>query len=425
MTNYKRSFRLVCTVQEKPLVEELLKLQGFSWHEETFTPNACRLLEEPFSLGLSLAAFFGFIYIQDRASMLPPVALQVPKGALVLDMCASPGSKTGQLASMLGQEGFIIGNEVSPSRLATLRRNLQQMNFTQATSCCYEGQNLPLPDAFFDYIQLDPPCSGWGTIERNPQVMDMWKDEKTLPLIRLQKELLQEANRLLKPGGTMVFSTCTTNIEENEKQVLYAQEELGLLSMPLPPLPDFVLDDALLDCGEVWRLSPRLGDTQGFFVAKLQKPQNSTAPNVSDDVFENPIKTEPTLWGKELSSRIFQETAIDPKALPHGKICIFGDSIHFVHEKASLLPENFAWQGMYMGKVSKGSDIQLSPRLRLDSSLPTVDFEGIDGINAIKGLLQGQSLTTDLKGKNALMRWNGLNLGRLKIKNKRLLWTER
>ena len=168
MKQYKRSFRFVCKGEERKIVEEMLSLQGFSVEEEDFFSSACRLLEEPFSLGASIAGFFGFIYIQDRASMLPPVALMPDRGAFVLDMCASPGSKTGQLAHIVGEEGFVLGNEVSPPRLATLRRNLQQMGLFQTASCCFEGQHIPLPGGFCDFIQLDPPCSGWGTVEKIP-----------------------------------------------------------------------------------------------------------------------------------------------------------------------------------------------------------------------------------------------------------------
>ena len=271
MKQYKRSFRFVCKGEERKIVEEMLSLQGFSWEEEDFFSSACRLLEEPFSLGASIAGFFGFIYIQDRASMLPPVALMPDRGAFVLDMCASPGSKTGQLAHIVGEEGFVLGNEVSPPRLATLRRNLQQMGLFQTASCCFEGQHIPLPGGFCDFIQLDPPCSGWGTVEKNPRVMEIWKEEKTLPLVSLQRELLKNAERLLKPGGVLVYSTCTTNLEENEAQVKFAQEELGLTLEKLSPLPEFVMDEPMLGMDGVWRLSPRIGDTQGFFVARLRK----------------------------------------------------------------------------------------------------------------------------------------------------------
>lgn len=414
MKQYKRSFRFVLGGEDRKIAEELLALQGFSWEQENFFSASCRLVEEPFSLGSSLAGFFGLIYIQDRASMLPPVALAPRQGSFVLDMCASPGSKTGQLAQIVGEHGFVVGNEVSPPRLATLRRNLQQMGLFQVASCCFEGQRIALPDGFCEYIQLDPPCSGWGTVEKNPKVLQMWKEEKTLPLVSLQKELLKNAARMLKPDGVLVYSTCTTNIEENEEQVRFALEELGLELEKLPVLPEFVMDEPLLDMDGVWRLSPRMGDTQGFFVARLRKKTGEISRGAEEKV-----------WGEPLSRGYVRELGISEKYLEYGDIAVFKDSLHFVPHQAKKLPQNFAWQGMYMGKAGKSRGIQLSPRVRMAGDLPCVQFEGRDGIEKIKGLLSGQSLACDYKEKNVLMAWNGLVLGRLKVKNKRLVWSER
>lgn len=414
MKQYKRSFRFVCKENERSTLEELLKMQGFEWEREEFFSYSCRLTEEPFSLGSSLPSFFGFLYIQDRASMLPPVALMPEKGAFVLDMCASPGSKTGQLSQIVGESGFVLGNEVSPSRLATLRRNLQQMGLFQAATCCFEGQNISLPAGFCDFIQLDPPCSGWGTVEKNPKVMEMWKEEKTLPLVKLQRELLKNAERLLKPNGVLVYSTCTTNTEENEEQVRFAAEELGLELEKLAPLPEFVMDEPMLGMEGVWRLSPRIGDTQGFFVARLRKKSGGTAYQPAEQV-----------WGEPLSPKYVRELGISEKYLEYGDIAVFKDSIHFVPNQAKMLPARFMWQGMYMGKAGKSKEVQLSPRVRMEGDLPVVQFEGKDGIEKIKGLLSGQSLVCGYKEKNVLMAWNGLILGRLKVKNKRLVWSER
>lgn len=412
--SFRRSFRFVCQGKERKIIEEMLLLQGFSWEQEKFFSASCRLVEEPFPLGSSLAGFFGFIYIQDRASMLPPVALMPAEGSFVLDMCASPGSKTGQLAQIVGETGFVLGNEVSPQRLATLRRNLQQMGLFQTASCCFEGQHINLPDGFCASIQLDPPCSGWGTIEKNPKVMDMWKEEKTVPLVTLQKELLKKAERLLKPDGVLVYSTCTTNVEENEEQLRFAIEELGLELAKLPELPEFAIDTPLLGMDGVWRLSPKIGDTQGFFVARLQKKNTGSS-----------FLPEEKTWGEPLTKKYVQELGISEKYLACGNIAIFKDSVHFVPRHAKYLPQNFPWQGMYMGKVSKSKEVQLSPRIRMAGDLPVINFEGKEGIEKIKGLLSGQSFSCDFKEKNVFLAWNGLVLGRLKVKNKRLVWSER
>ena len=141
----RRSFRLVCNPGQIPSVEALLSAQGFVFEPEPFSPLARRLLQEPFPLGRSLAAFWGYVYIQDRSSMLPPLALAPGEGARVLDMCASPGSKTGLLAQLVGREGLVLGNEPARPRLANLRRNLAALNLLQAVTCSWPGESLPLP----------------------------------------------------------------------------------------------------------------------------------------------------------------------------------------------------------------------------------------------------------------------------------------
>ncbi len=419
MTTARRSFRFACSAEEIPLVEEMLRLQGFRFEDDPFFPPARRLVEGPGPLGNSLAGFFGLIYIQDRASMLPPIALNPPKGAAVLDMCSSPGSKTSQLAWLVGPHGLVLGNEPSAVRLANLRRNLHVMGLMQTATCCQSGEKLPLPDASWDFIQLDPPCSGWGTVEKNPRVMDIWKDDKVAPLIRLQKDLLREAERLLRPGGVVVYSTCTTDVEENEKQVIFAREELGLELEALGDVPGFDLQPPQ-GCEGVWCLSPKMGDTQGFFVARLRKPGRSEGPV---PYTEQPVQAEVVDEGR------LRQLGLDPR-LVHAEIGIFGGSLHALPVQAlARLPESLHWQGLYMGKAGKNGDVRLSPRVRIEGPGAHVDLEGAEGLKIISGLLQGQSLPAPdgirREERTALLRWNSLPLGRLNVKNKRLIWSER
>lgn len=426
MSTNHRSFRLVCSPDEVALTEAMLHAQGYEFEPDPFFAPARRLTAQPRPLGSSLAAFFGRIYIQDRASMLPPVALQPPPGAAVLDMCASPGSKTGQLAGMVGASGLVLGNEPAPARLATLRRNLLAMGLFQTATCCSPGESLPLADHSWQHILLDPPCSGWGTVERNPKVLAMWKDHKVLPLIHLQRALLREAARLLRPGGVMAYSTCTTNPEENEQQVLFAQEQLGLRLEPLPPLPGFSLRAPLHNCAGVWRLDPLPGDTQGFFVARLRKPDADTPPLLAGP--------GASLRYDAVPSDALLAQGVAPALFP-GPVGIFGDSLHVLPELALRhLPATLRWQGLYCGKTSRNNDIRLSPRLRLPGPGARIDLQGQAGLGTLSALLQGQSIplaqipgeiTGSEDAKSALLCWNTLKLGRVGIKNKRLLWSER
>ena len=281
-----RSFRLVCPACRIPQVEELLRAQGYEFEPEPFSPWCRRLLAEPRPLGASLAAFFGYIYIQDRSSMLPPLALAPAEGAAVLDMCASPGSKTGFLAQLVGPGGFVLGNEPSRARLATLRANLHACNWPHAATCSYEGQTLPLTPESWDWILLDPPCSGWGTVEKNPQVLTLWQGDKVKTLVGLQQMLLAHAARLLRPGGRLVYSTCTTNDEENEAQVRYAEEELGLRRLPLTPFDGFVWENRPGGEGTL-RVDGEKSGAQGFYVALFTRDTATSCEDVRDEAAED------------------------------------------------------------------------------------------------------------------------------------------
>ena len=130
-----------------------------------------------------------------------------------------------------------------------------------------------------------------------------------------------------------------------------------------------------------------------------------------------------------LSEQQLREQGLDPRFV-HAEIGLFGGSLHALPVPAlATLPDSLHWQGLYMGKAGKNGDVRLSPRVRIEGPCAHVDLEGAEGLRVISGLLQGQSLpapsSVSAKDRVALLRWNGLPLGRLNVKNKRLLWSER
>lgn len=414
-----RSFRLVCGPGDIPAVEALLQAQGFRFEPEPFWPAARRLTVAPFAPGRSLAAFFGFIYIQDRSSMLPPLALAPEPGARVLDMCASPGGKTGLLAQLIGKEGLVLGNEPGRPRLATLRRNLLTLNLLHAVTCSRPGESLPLDGGGWDRILLDPPCSGWGTSEKHPRVLKLWKGDKIRPLIALQRRLLAEAFRLLRPGGRLVYSTCTTNVEENERQIRFAREELGFVLRPLAPFPGFGFTEPEAGAEGTLRVDAQRSAAQGFFVALLEKPGAFSVPE--------PAAPAPPPF-VPLPPESVAAAGLEADRLPPGVFGAFGDTVHFLPAAAlESLPTALRWQGPVVGRLAGGS-FAPSSRLRafgsacLASGPPRLD---LDEIGPIEGLLQGRSLAVDLPGKEALLFWRGLALGRVRLGNGRALWTEK
>ncbi|MBR4742038.1 MAG: RsmB/NOP family class I SAM-dependent RNA methyltransferase, partial [Desulfovibrio sp.] len=140
-----RSFRIVAPQANKNSVCALLKAQDFVFCQEPFHPDCYKLKSAKIPLGRSLAAQFGYIYIQDRSSMLPCVALEPHDKTVVLDMCASPGSKTSFLAQFVGQNGLVLANEPQPTRLQTLIFNLRRLNLIQTITTSASVEQLPFP----------------------------------------------------------------------------------------------------------------------------------------------------------------------------------------------------------------------------------------------------------------------------------------
>ena len=409
-----RSFRLVCAPERIPLVEALLRAQGYAFEEEPFSPLCRRLTEEPRPLGSSLAALFGYVYIQDRSSMLPPLALAPREGSAVLDVCASPGSKTGFLCQLVGTHGFVLGNEPGRPRLATLRANLHALNCVQAATCSCPGEKLPLREGSWDCIQLDPPCSGWGTVDKNPRVMQLWQGGKVRPLIMLQRQLLRRAWELLRPGGVAVYSTCTTNVEENEEQARWAVEELGFAIEPLEPFPGFAWEEPR-PCGAgTLRVDGSRSGAQGFYIARLRKPGEAFAS------FSLPEPLVLPASAREIPLRALEGPCTDVSLLPEGRVAVFGEYARFLPRHAeSCLAPGLAWQGALLGKVRAGR-VALSPRLRaLMPAEPPADALRLDEVADILDLLAGRGRESGLPGRETGLYWRELPLCRVQLKSGR------
>ncbi|MCJ2164362.1 MULTISPECIES: RsmB/NOP family class I SAM-dependent RNA methyltransferase [unclassified Pseudodesulfovibrio] len=425
MTYFGRTFRLVCEQQAIPIVENLLESQGFDFEPEPFYEFARKLVHEPFPLGESLAARFGLVYIQDRSSMLPPLTLAPPIGASVLDMCSAPGSKTSLLSRLVGRQGFVFASEPSADRLGTLRANLRRTGSVNAVTAKAMAQDLPFQDCTWDYIQLDPPCSGWGTVDKNPKVMEVWSGSKTAPLVALQKTLLERATAMLKPGGVVLYSTCTTNIEENEQQVTWALEFLDLELEPLAEPKGFVFGEPLLPgMAGVLRVAED-SDGQGFFLARFRKKDTGSATTG-----ECVQKRE--LPGNRLKlSAMVGGHGLDMSRLPPGEVYDFGGKAFFLHEQAlAMVPGAVRWQGFPLGKISgKGDRMKFIPgpmaRVLLpeDASRADVDVLDVEEAGLLEQLFTGQSISFR-QGKGPVgLYYRGLSLGWLSRKGNRLLWS--
>lgn len=227
----------------------------------------------------------GVYYIQEPSAMSVVTFLDPKPGDKVLDLCAAPGGKTTQIASRLRGEGFLVSNEIHPARAKILSQNVERMGVKNAVVTNEDSARLAekFPE-FFDKIVVDAPCSGEGMFRKEEIAVQEWTPENVLHCAERQQEILANAARMLKPGGRLVYSTCTFAPEENEKSMIrfldahpdFAVEkaaEYEGLSRGVPQwgVCDTVKEPDLLKLSETVRIWPHRTDGEGHYIAVLKK----------------------------------------------------------------------------------------------------------------------------------------------------------
>lgn len=252
-------------------VEQVLKESGIEFDKTSIYENAYIIKKTNKSVIEELNIYKeGKIYLQSLSSMLPPIILDPKEDKDILDMCAAPGGKTTELAVLTNNKAHITACEMNKIRLDKLKYNIEKQGVTSVNLMNVDARNL---DNFFsfDNILLDAPCSGSGTLNAQDEKVSKYF---TLNLIeksvKAQKTLINKAINVLKPGGEMIYSTCSILQEENEDVVNDALKtgkvEIVTIEVPflnsLPLLPTSIPGTLCIKPNEYF---------EGFFVAKLRK----------------------------------------------------------------------------------------------------------------------------------------------------------
>ena len=238
---------------------------------------------QPGELGRSLEHLLGYYYVQEISSMLPVLALNPKKGELVLDLCASPGSKTTQISAKMENQGTIIANEISLGRVKILASNTERCGASNIIITKKEGTALckRLKDSGFEFdkILIDAPCSGEGTLRSTPKTALMWNIHTVKKLSKIQKHLVEAALEILKSNGEIVYSTCTHAPEENEEVVDFVLKsfpnvKIEAIKLPVkcrPGMNKWQNETYGKSVEKTCRIYPQDNNTEGFFIAKLRK----------------------------------------------------------------------------------------------------------------------------------------------------------
>jgi 16S rRNA C967 or C1407 C5-methylase (RsmB/RsmF family)/NOL1/NOP2/fmu family ribosome biogenesis protein len=384
-----------------------MDLEPVPWH-----PEGRYLKERPiFTLDPLFQA--GAYYVQEASSMLIAEAVKQlvdPSRPLrALDLCAAPGGKTTLLASLLSEDSLLIANEVIQSRTLPLRHNIAKWGLPNVWACNHDSRDFEALAGYFDLVLVDAPCSGEGLFRKDNNAIAEWSTDNVALSCGRQRRILAEAAPLVKPGGILLYSTCTYNHDEDDENARWLMRESGFEYRTLD-LPEAW---GVADTGAGYQCFPHRVKGEGFFLACFQKPGDAKP---ADKPKAKPSKKwatakAPSGWirsGKEAAflQNAQQELRFLPAALSDEAALLTGLLYR-------LLP------GQAFGQV-KGKDLIPAPELALSTWLhPDTPAIDLDEAEALRFLRKEPQQGFPGKGWH-LMRHEGLGLGWAKVLPNRL-----
>lgn len=343
------------------------------------------------------AYYAGLYYLQEPSAMTPAAMLPVVPGDRVLDLCAAPGGKSTELASKLKGRGMLVSNDISYSRARALLKNLE---LAGAANICVTSE-VPEKLAgvwpeFFDKILVDAPCSGEGMFRRDEDMVKDWNEKGPEYYVPIQRQILSQAAAMLRPGGYMLYSTCTFSVEEDEENVAYVLEEfpqMQLCCLDLDKVPGACGGFGLSGC---MRLFPHRLKGEGHFLALMRKKGGD------DGGKEILPPMDPGTAGKRVRA-VEKEKELDAflrqsgAEWDYGRIVIHQDNAYYLPEGLAWnLPLRFLRTGLFLGELKKG---RFEPSQALAMSMKagqfpnTVSFPG--GDSRVLRYLKGETISLE------------------------------
>lgn len=267
---------------QKISVEDFLKISPFKLTPVPWIPNGFYYSEDE-KPAKHPYYYAGLYYLQEPSAMTPACELPVVPGDCVLDMCAAPGGKSTELGAKLKGEGILISNDISSSRAKALLKNIELFGLKNAFVVNEDPKNMAdLYESFFDKILIDAPCSGEGMFRKDNKLIKAWEKNGPEFYGEIQRDIVLYGADMLKPGGIMLYSTCTFSKHEDEDSIKYLIEnrpEMELIE------PSFWYEgfghglDGMDKCIRIW---PHKMDGEGHFIAMLRKSEDAVMRSYSE-----------------------------------------------------------------------------------------------------------------------------------------------
>lgn len=243
----------------------------------------------------------GVFYVQDASSMIYeevmerilPSAFDTGRPLRVLDLCAAPGGKTTSIINALPDNALVVANEYIPTRASILKENLIKWGFPNIAVCNSPTSDFAKLDEVFDIVAVDAPCSGEGMMRKDEDALKQWSEGLQRQCANLQKTILDDAVKALKPGGFLIYSTCTFNRYEDEEIVNYIVEELGLTGVDLDFPEQWGIARGIDTEYPCYRFMPHVTRGEGLFLAAFRKEGDyPSAPELNAEQFIKLLKSK-------------------------------------------------------------------------------------------------------------------------------------
>lgn len=336
----------------------------------------------------------GLYYLQEPSAMTPAERLEITPGEYVLDLCAAPGGKATALGAKLQGKGFLVANDISNSRAKALLRNLELFGIRNSMVTNETPGRLAgyFPE-FFDKILVDAPCSGEGMFRKDPDVAKTWDETRPEFFGKIQKDIIANAISMLKPGGRLLYSTCTFSPVENEGLISYVLEhfpEMKLLDIApyegfAPGYPSLGNNDERL--AKCVRIFPHRMDGEGHFLALMEKEGTLT-----------PSSDRPRTKLDKISQKLLEDFFQNVSA-PYDfqKMEVRGSNVYYLPDKdtCSLKGIKFLRNGLFLGELKKN---------RFEPSHPfAMALSGEDYAHVINLSSSDERIARYLKGETLLL----------------------
>lgn len=339
----------------------------------------------------------GLCYFQEPSAMASVEALKIKPYDYVLDLCAAPGGKATQAGAYISDEGLIVANEIIPKRAAILAENIERLGITSSIVTNESPEKLKdkFP-CFFDKIIVDAPCSGEGMFKKEPQAITEWSINHTKTCAVRQEHIMDCAYQMLRPGGYIVYSTCTFAPCENEGIADYMLNKYSNISLADTGLDD--LDEGVgewvqsnFDLSKCRRIFPHHQRGEGHFIALFKKSGNSEYRK--EAVLTNQKKAD-------IGIRLFKEfeaTALNTNIC--GSFAMYGDNLYLVPHGINTDGLKVVRGGLHLGVCKKN---RFEPSHALAAALDITDFKQHISFSAddelLKKYLRGETIPSEIKG---------------------------